>query len=118
MGDGMKPKATATPSKPVPPAFIGPPSDAIQCLESAAVKDLGLARLTLGLLDSLTRSEHRTVFPDYIPSLFDSRRFPGGLQEHANRLVGWALNTERADIGEVYRSAKRIAVAVSQRRMA
>jgi hypothetical protein len=118
MGDGMKPKTPATPSKPVPPAFIGPPIEAIQCLESAAVKDLGLARLTLGLLESLTHSEHRKIFPDYSPSLFDWRRFPGELQKHANGLVEWALKTDRADIGEVYRSADRIAAAVRQTRMA
>ena len=53
MGEGMKPNTPATSGKPLPLAFIGPPSDAIQCLESAAVKDLGLARLTLGLLESL-----------------------------------------------------------------
>ena len=87
MGDGMKPKTPATPSKPVPSVFIGPPRDAIQCLESAAVKDLGLARLTLVLLESLTRSEHRTVFPDYRPGLFDSRQFPSELKKHANGLV-------------------------------
>jgi len=39
------------------------------------------------LLESLTRSEHRTVFPDYRPGLFDSRQFPSELKKHANGLV-------------------------------
>ena len=117
MGHGMKPKAPDNPRKQTAAPFIGPPIDAIERLESASVKDLSTARLTLGLLESITRLESRMVFPDYRPSVFDLRQLPNELQECANALVRWALNADRGDIAPIYQSANRIAVAVRQMRL-
>ncbi len=113
----MKSKTPDKPRKQTAAPFIGPPVDAIERLESASAKDLSIARLTLGLLESITRIESRMVFPDYRPSVFDWGQFPVELQECANALVRWALNADRGDITLIYRSANKIAAAVRQTRL-
>jgi hypothetical protein len=103
--------------KQTPTLFKGPPFDAIERLESTSVKDLSIARLTLGLLESITRIESRTVFPDYRPSVFDWGTLPVEFQECANALIRCALNAGQGDITMIYRSANRIAAAVRQTRL-
>jgi hypothetical protein len=66
-----------------------PPPSVISELESAACKDLFVARLTLGLYGSIIGDKPSRLFPGYVWTQIDIAGLPSSLRPAAHRLIEW-----------------------------
>jgi len=88
------------------------PSGALRRLEAAAGRDLGVARLTIGLFEAILGRELPVLFPGYRGSLLDCRRFPKRLQKDAKILTDWAITPAPGQMNAFYSCANRIEAGV------
>jgi len=96
-----------------------PPADALKRVEAAAVSDLTVARLTLGLFATLAAGitdASRRLFPGYRGGLTACRLFPKTLQRDLWALIDWALVPKQRELFDMMDSAERIEKAVRRLR--
>jgi hypothetical protein len=84
------------------------PSGALKRLEAAASRDLGVARLTIGLFEAILGRARPILFPGSRGSLLDFRRFPKHLRKDTKILIDWAIGSAPVRINAVYYCADRI----------
>ncbi len=115
----MKPTASKKPrrSEGVSSPRAVDPFDAIARLERRACADQRIARLTIGLFDSIECFEQDRLFPGYIWQQRDVREFPRGLQAAAQALITWGQDP-KAGHSVLFASRKRIKASVFARRAA
>jgi hypothetical protein len=74
--------------------LIGPPTGLVNELENAARKDVRVARLILGLYDSILGSPSSCLFPGYTWSPVELAKFPASLHATAKQIFEWGQNPD------------------------
>ena len=100
--------------------FLPAPAAALRRLEAAAVSDVAVARLVLGLFAALCGAEGRSdrkVFPGYRGGLVDCQKLPVKFQKDARSLVEWALRAGSHDLTALLHHTLKIEEAVRRIRM-
>ena len=92
------------------------PAAALQRLEEASASDLEVARLTIGLFETIIGWNRQTLFPGYQPSMRDWREYPEKLRLDVRSLVDWAFISKDQDLYPIYSSSERIQLNVRQLR--
>lgn len=91
--------------------LVGPPAGLVGELEKAARKDVRIARLTLGLYDSILGSPSSRLFPGYTWSPVELARFPTALRTSAQKIFEWGQNPDGL-LNEILISQTKIVKAV------
>ena len=74
------------------------PAAALQRLEEASSSNLQVARLTIGLFETIIGWSRQTLFPGYQPSMRDWREYPEKLRPDVRSLVDWAFTPSDQDL--------------------
>lgn len=74
--------------------LVGPPTGLVSELEKAARKDVRIARLTLGLYDSILGSPSSRLFPGYTWRPVELAGFPESLRTCAQKIFEWGQKSD------------------------
>lgn len=95
------------------PEKIGdPPLRPILRLEEAAIRNLEVARLMIGLFEAANGQKRLQLFPGYTFTLQHIRHFPKKLRPDAEAICAWALSTPWGYSRTVDEAKERIEAAV------
>jgi hypothetical protein len=92
--------------------YSKPPQDSLDRLIAAASRDLKTARLTLGLIHSITRREMEALFPGYSWRVSDVLEFGPALIADARRILRWALGSANLILNDLIQGEGQICEAV------
>jgi hypothetical protein len=92
------------------------PAGALKRIEAAAVKDLYIARLALGLLECIYRWDRKAIFIGQPAGLLEWCLLPRRLHGDVRALINWALLPTRHDVIAIYGASKNIRSAVQEMR--
>jgi hypothetical protein len=93
-----------------------PPVKSLVRIRSAASRDIRVARLAIGLFETIIGRDRESLFPRYPGGLLEWRQFPDRLKKDVRALVKWALSPVRHDLLEIHIAMAAIKSAVYRMR--
>ena len=96
--------------------LVKPPSRSLRKLVAAALRDITIARLTIGLFDMIMGIDSGALFPGYRCTCGDLAWLPSHLRSHGRALISWACKPNVVLNEIVFAHAKIIPSIVRARR--